>query len=205
MLKLYRRLTPWLLCAGLTLLMGCVSPNAQQTRFYRLSPESGSASSTNQTGEMSALQPKVGLGPVNLSGYLDRPQLISRIGPYQLILNDFEHWAGTLQDNIKAGLVDALQARLGGDAVIAYPWHGAVRPSYELILDFSRFDAEAGQLVLKVRWILLTERGDKLLAVRQVAIQEPMGGAAPEALVAAASRALDRLAEQLAAVIGSYP
>lgn len=205
MLKRYRQLVPWVLSAGLLLLTGCVSPNAQQTRFYRLSPDPGSALSARPAGERSSLQPKVGLGPVQLAGYLDRPQLINRVGPYQLTLNDFEHWAGTLQDNIKAGLVDALQARLGTDLVIAYPWHGAVRPGYQLLLDFSRFDAEAGQFVLQARWILLAERGDKLLAVRQVTIHEPMNETTPQALVAAASHALDRLAVQLAAVVGSHP
>ncbi len=204
MLKYLVRLAPWAISAALILLAGCVSPNAQQTRFYRLNPEPGSVVALSQ-GERTVLQPKVGLGPVHLANYLDRPQLISRIGPYRLILNDFEHWAGSLQDNITLGLADSLDARLGGDAVIAYPWHGAVRPSYELVLDFSRFDAEAGQFVLKARWTLLKDRGDKLLGAHQVEILEPMSGAGPEALVEAASKALDRLAEQLAAVIGRYP
>ncbi len=184
---------------------GCVSPNAQQTRFYRLSPQPEPAVAAGQVGEKAGLQPKLGVGPVTLASYLDRPQLVNRVGPYRLLLNDFEHWAGTLQENITSGLVSALQARLGTDAVIAYPWHSAVRPRYELVFDFSRFDAEAEQVVIQARWTLLAERGDKLLGVRQLTILEPIRGSGPEALVAAASSALDRLAENLSAVLSRHP
>ncbi|MDJ0807097.1 MAG: PqiC family protein [Gammaproteobacteria bacterium] len=203
--RLLRCLTLGFLLVELVLLAGCVSPSVQQTRFYRLNPQPDAAGLVLKAEERSSLQPKVGLGPLELAGYLDRPQLIKRVGPYRLTLNDFEHWAGTLQDNIKAGLVGSLQARLGSHAVIAYPWHSAVRPRYELILDFSRFDAEAGNFVVQTSWTLLAERGDKLLAVRQLMLREPIIDDSPEALVAAASRSLARLAEQLASTLAEYP
>ena len=199
-----RHLLPGLLVASL-MLPGCVSTSTQPTHYFRLNPEAGTGMQGQSPSETAGPQPKLGLGPVHLAGYLDRPQLISRLGPYRLQLNDFDYWAGSLQDNILSGLVDAMQARLGGNQVIAFPWHSAVRPSYQLLLDISRFDAEAQEFVLQVRWGLLAERGDKLLALRSVTLREPMRGTQPEALVAAASRVVQRLAEQLVAVIGRYP
>ena len=200
----HRRTILWFLAAaGLLLLTGCVSPNAQQTRFYRLNPEGGSGL-TSETGGQAVLQPELGVGPVNIAGYLDRPQLINRIDPYRLQLRDFDYWAGTLQDNVLSGLVDALQGCLGRDQVIAYPWHRAVQPKRELILDISRFDEEVGRFVVKLRWVLLAERGDKLLAAHQWVIVEPVEGTTPEAQVAAASRALSRLAERLVVEINAF-
>ena len=190
--------TSIILSLGLSLLAGCVTSTSQQTRFYRLNPEPVVTEKVSRPASSPSDQPQVGIGPVHLSSYLDRPQLISRIDAYQLTFSDFDHWAGTLQENITSGLVASLQARIGSDAVIAYPWHGAVRPSNELILDFTRFDAQDGHLVVKVRCTLLADRGDRLLGVRQVELLQPIESTSPKAFVVAASQALDRLAEQLA-------
>ena len=45
----------------------------------------------------------------------------------------------------------ALQLELGESRVVAYPWHRAVEPAYELLLDVNRLDAYQGQVLLEVR------------------------------------------------------
>jgi uncharacterized lipoprotein YmbA len=141
---------------------------------------------------------------VNLASYLDRPQIITRVTPHRLELQEFHYWAGKLQDDLTLVLTQALQQRLGQDRVVAYPWHRAVRPACELILDVDRLDAEQGQLLLQVRWTLVDGRTGELIDLHQANITEPLQGSGAEAQVAATSRAVQRLAGQLAGRLQPY-
>ena len=188
----------------LPLLSACSTQPSQATHFYRLAVPDAHKVEIRQTAPGKAQQPRVGLGPVRLASYLDRPQIVSRITPYRIELNDFHHWAGTLQENIVLALTDALRTELGQAAVIGYPWHRAIQPLYQVALDVTRFDAEAGQVLLQARWTLVKPASDELLAVREARIAEPLQGTGPEALVAAASRAMVQLAQQLAAALQPY-
>ncbi|MBL3599924.1 MAG: membrane integrity-associated transporter subunit PqiC [gamma proteobacterium endosymbiont of Lamellibrachia anaximandri] len=184
--------------ASMLHLAGCASPS-QPTRFYRLNA-AVDLPATAETAQ--ARLPEVGLGPVHLSSYLDRPQIVNRTGLYRLQLNEFDQWAGTLQENIIQVLVDYLSGSLGENRVVAYPWHSSLKPNYEISLYFSRFDALDGlQVILQARWMLLDRAGGKVLDTRQITISEPTQGTQPEAIVAAGSRALEKLSRQLEALL----
>ena len=186
------------------LLGGCSTQPSQKTLFYRLDLPVASAQQTTEPTKTVSAQPLIGIGPVTLANYLDRPQIIRRLSPYQLELDDFHHWAGKLQDNITLVLVDALQSNLGADKVVGYPWHRAVKPAYELSLNVDRLDAQQEQLLLQVRWTLIDGREGRLIDLHQANITEPVQGSGAEAQVAAASRAVKRLAEQLTARLRPY-
>ncbi|RRS33027.1 MAG: hypothetical protein OI74_09615 [Gammaproteobacteria bacterium (ex Lamellibrachia satsuma)] len=184
--------------ASMLHLAGCASPS-QPTRFYRLN---AAVDLPAPAESAQARLPEVGLGPVHLSSYLDRPQIVNRAGLYRLQLNEFDQWAGTLQENIIQVLVDYLSASLGENRVVAYPWHGSLKPDYDISFYFSRFDAVDGlQVILQARWMLLDRAKGKVLDTRQVTISEPIKGAEPEAIVAAGSRALEKLSRRLEALL----
>ncbi|MEJ2592453.1 MAG: PqiC family protein [Candidatus Thiodiazotropha sp.] len=184
-------------CLLLTLfLTGCASPS-QPSRFYRLDsqlplvkvpePRDGSAITL------------IGVGPVMLASYLDRPQIVERTPGYGLDLHEFDRWAGTLQENIVQVLVNVMQQRMPHSQVIAYPWNPNLRPDYELMLYISRFDRQAGQLRLQARWSLVSAQGNRLVRLAQSEIEIPVEGAGVEAVVAASSQALQQLGREIAA------
>ena len=187
-----------------TLLGGCSTQPSQKTLFYRLDIPGEASAPQVAAAKLPVAQPRLGVGPVSLAAYLDRPQLISRVSPYHLELHDFHYWAGKLQDNLTLVLTQALQRRLGQDRVVAYPWHRSVKPAYELTLNVDRLDAEQGQLRLQVRWTLIDGQEGRLIDLHQASIAEPLQGSGAEAQVAAASRAVQRLAEQLAVRLRPY-
>jgi uncharacterized lipoprotein YmbA len=186
------------LLAALLSLAACTTYAPQRTNFYRLDTADEVPKRSDESPARASVQPLLGVGPVRLASYLDRPQLIQRVSPYRLELQDFHHWAGKLQDNINLVLVDSLQARLGTHAVIGYPWHRAVKPRYELSVDISRLDAERERVLLHARWALVDEGTGRLRDLQQVRIAEALQGTGPEAQVAAASRALQQLGTRLA-------
>ncbi|PVV14297.1 MAG: hypothetical protein B6D77_03485 [gamma proteobacterium symbiont of Ctena orbiculata] len=186
------------LCLSL-LFTGCAGTSSQPTRFYRLDGQLEKA----QTISLKPLpgQQLVGIGPVSLAGYLDRPQIVERQSPHRLALNDFDHWAGSLQENIVQVITDQLRQKLVDMQVISYPWHGSIRPDYEVLLRISRFDRESGRVWLQLRWTLVRRADNKLLEMQQLVIEEPARGGSVEAGVAAANRAVGQLAERIAATI----
>ncbi len=187
------------------LLTGCSTQPSQPTRLYQLNAMLEPRAMAEESGFTASGQPRVGVGPVQLASYLDRPQIITRLTPYRIELDDFHHWAGKLQENITLVLVDALQAKLGSAEVIAYPWHRVVKPAYVVTLDIRRFDAEAGQLFLQARWTLLEGQEGKLLDLGRIRIVEPLQGSGPESVVAASSQALNQLALKLTRLLQQYP
>jgi len=188
----------------ISLITGCSTQPSQKTLFYRLDIPVETAASQTAAAELPVPQPRLGVGPVSLADYLDRPQLISRVSPYHLELHEFHYWAGKLQDNLTLVLTRALQRRLGQDRVVAYPWHRSVRPAYELSLNLDRLDTEQGQVQLQVRWTLIDGQDGRLVDLHQSNIAEPLQGSGAEAQVAAASRAVQRLAEQLTVRLRPY-
>jgi uncharacterized lipoprotein YmbA len=181
------------------LISGCAVTSSQPTRFYRLDGQPSRAETISLKPQHG--QKLVGIGPVKLAAYLERPQIIERYTPHRLQLHEFDHWAGSLQENIVQVVTDLMRQRLVDMPVIAYPWHGSVKPDYEVLLTFNRFDREADRLWLQLRWSLIRSRDNRLLEMQRLVIEEQIQGSGIEAGVAAANRAMGQLAEQIAAVI----
>ncbi len=180
------------------LFSGCAGPS-QTTRFYRLDGRL-------ERAEAISLKPGTGqslvaIGPVTLADYLDRPQIIERQSPHRLRLLEFDHWAGSLKQNILQVLGEMTRHELDEAQVITYPWHASLKPDYEVVLHISRFDREADRIWLQLRWSLVRSRDRSLVEMQQLVIEEAIDGAGIEAGVAAANRAMGQLAKRIAASV----
>ncbi len=81
MIRLHRLLVA-LMVVSMTGLWGCtVTP---PSRFYILTPLDSLAAGKKTRGAQNT--PIIGIGPVELPGYLDRPQIVTRAGGNQLNL-----------------------------------------------------------------------------------------------------------------------
>ena len=60
----------------------------------------------------------VAVGPVAIPDYLDRPQILTRSGPSELQLAEFERWAGSLEKDVSRVLAENLSTLLEKDHVI---------------------------------------------------------------------------------------
>jgi uncharacterized lipoprotein YmbA len=92
----------------LALLTGC-STTSQSSRFYLMSP----LQETLEQSRMITTQPLLGISSVGLADYLDRPQILVRNGPHRLELNEFDRWAGPLQENLRSVLSRSLEQHFG--------------------------------------------------------------------------------------------
>jgi uncharacterized lipoprotein YmbA len=186
------------LAAGLTL-AGCA--DSQPTRYYTLAalPEARRAAMPAEPSDLT-----VGVGPVTLPPYLDRPQLVTRSGDNRLVLADIDSWVEPLQGMFARVLAENLALLLGTDDVLMLPGRRDFALDRQVEVDVTRFDVDAaGNAVLDARWWVYGRGGEKLLRSGRSTISEPATVGDYTSAAAALSRALGAISEEIAQAIGA--
>jgi uncharacterized lipoprotein YmbA len=187
-----------LVLAALLASAGCAE--TQPTKFYILSslPPSAAASLGADSDKLS-----VGVGPVALPAYLDRPQVVALASSNKLELAEFHKWAEPLQNNFSRVLAENLSTLLGTDRVAKLPQRRASKIKYQVTVEVLRFDADLeGTASLVARWSILGRGGKTSLAMRKSSFtetSEPAGD--QEAVVAAMSRTVGDLSREIASTL----
>lgn len=196
----YFRLMLATLTVSLIILTGC--GRTVPTRFYILSPLSDSDIEGHPPGVKRGLGIGLGIGPVDLPDYLERPQIVTRTRQNKLNLADFDKWAGSLRHDIPRVLSENLSLLLATNRVFLFPWKDAAPVRYQIAVNIIRFDAKSGEeAILNARWTILGKKGRKVLRMQKSAIQKPIYGQDYEAIVSAQSQALGELSRDIAGVI----
>jgi uncharacterized protein len=198
------------LCAailGLLVPAGCA--NTPPTRFYVLSAIDGEPAAVPGKGIA------VGMGPVTLSQYLDRPQIVTRIGGNQMEFAEFDQWGGDLDDNITRVLAANLSSLLKTDRVSLYPWNDEAPIDEQVTIDVVNFEQDVdGSSLLTISWSILDPRKPEVKLMRRSTYRDggdtgqstsgsagasQKGGPHPyDTIVAAMSRNLEALSRDIA-------
>lgn len=186
-----------LLAIVVLVLIGC--SRSPVPRFYALSATTDQFAFTRSSSGQDAV---VGLGPVRLADYLDQSQIVTRTSENQLARSDSDRWGGPLRDNISNVLADNIGALLPTQQVHLFPWRQAVPIDYQVTVDVVRLDGRLGDgATLDSRWSLFQGPERKLVKTNRSTISEPVTGGAYADLVAAQSRALGRLSQEIVQAI----
>lgn len=165
----------------------------------------------------------VGVGPINLPQYLDRPQIVTRLSLNQLVVGEFDQWGGQLDDSFARTLAGNLSVLLQTDRVQLYPWKDEESLDYAVTVDVINFEQDVdGSSLLDVYWSLVEAKTGRLKQRRHASYREPGGTPITEAqarnqggllgdnkqrpydsVVAAMSRNLGALSRDIAKVIQS--
>jgi len=174
------------------LLAGCAARPA--TKLYLLS-----ALAPETPAQGAGRTMVIGLGPVILPDYLDRPQIIFRVSANRLTAADTHRWAEPLAANVARVLAENLAAQLPGSRILHYPWAGSEAPDYQVRVEVLRFDAGPDEAVhLLANWSV--KGGQAAPRRADISIAAPAHDF--EALVRAESQALFRLSGEIADGLG---
>lgn len=186
--------------ALLILLVGCAS--TEPSRFYLLTPiPAGSEAQRSVTGPCISL----GIGPVTLPEYVNRPQIATRATQNELLFAQFDRWAEPLSDTFSRVFAEDLSRMICTRAVYRFPWKASTQLDYRVEAEVMRMDGSIGkEAVLEVWWTLSGGAEKKGLASRQSRFTEPVNGQGYEALVQAHSRLLGSFSREIAAEIGKF-
>jgi uncharacterized protein len=176
---------------------GCAS---QPSRFYLLSavPNTETASL-----EMSGQQgPTIGVGPVTLPRYVDRPQIVTRTSPYELKVAEFDRWAEALDTNFTRVLAENLSILLPTARVVMSPWPRAIPIDYQVTVDVTHFLSQVGgDSLLIADWTLFKGEGQDALTSGRSRFSASPGGQDYAAIVAAMSQTVASLSREIATAV----
>ena len=193
-------------------LAGC--GNDPPTRFYVLSTMTDQAATP---GKGIA----IGIGPITLPEYLNRPQIVTRLSGNQLAVAEFDQWGGDLNDNMTRALAANLSNLLETDRVSLYPWQNEAPIEYQVTVDVVSFEQDVdGSSLLTVFWSVVDPRSGKVKLMRRSNYRDAGNTGQPsttghtvmnqngdmrpyDAVVAAMSRNLEALSRDIAGAISS--
>ena len=172
---------------------GCLG-SGQSMEFYTLAPLPRPAAAPGSApGTVVAVYPAV------IPALIDRPQIVTRTDANQVVLSEFNRWGGSLKEEISRTLVENLGALLADRHVSVMSDGMAPDAAYLVSVRFNRFDGRLGESVqLNAAWTVRDQRQKKTLAARITVLEEKAAGPGYAELVAAQSRALAALSQEIA-------
>ncbi|MGE0821171.1 MAG: membrane integrity-associated transporter subunit PqiC [Candidatus Binatia bacterium] len=148
----------------------------------------------------------LGIGPVELPQYVNRPQIVTGDSGNELQRAALEQWAEPLETNFSRVLAQNLALLLATDRVAVFPWKGPVPIDYQVVVEVTQFlGAPNGSVSLVALWRVLGKDGREVLLSQQSSFTESTGSQDYGALAAAMSRTIASLSREIAIAIATLP
>jgi uncharacterized lipoprotein YmbA len=176
---------------------GCNLTTSQLTHFYVLTPLERADWLAPIAGDK--LELSLGVGPVTLPRYLDRPQIVTRLDANRLDMAEFEQWAEPLQESVIRILAENLSLLLSTHQIEVFPWQRSARFDYQIVVTILQFESHAAaETVLTARWVLYDAGGEEEQMRNAFTVTVPQEAHNYQSIVSAMSRALGALSRDIA-------
>ncbi|MBU1869159.1 MAG: PqiC family protein [Candidatus Omnitrophica bacterium] len=164
-----------MICVVFVLLLnGCMSiPNSPNPRFYTLFvSDSGQADKKFDI----AADTIVGIGPIRIPEYLDRPQMVTIEKDKTMKFAQFDRWAGPLDLNLGYAIRENLVLLLPQASFTIYPWNLSLPVKYQVVMDIIQLDAELQKnLTFVAQWSVIDANDGKMLLIKRSEFRLPIG------------------------------
>ena len=179
-------------------LLGLGACASTPSHFYVLNTLSASET---MAATAAAQGPVIGVGPITLPKYLDRPQIVTRAGRHQLALGEFDRWAEPLQDNVVRVLAENLARLIPTDHLRLHPWPRSASLDYQVTVEVLHFDGwSGGESTLLALWSILDGAEVTLLSQR-ASLNASVARRDYDAMVVAMNQLIEWLSRDLALAI----
>jgi uncharacterized lipoprotein YmbA len=183
--------TMWTLCLTALALAACTT--TPPVKYYTLNALHRTAG-----GVVTAPEITVSISTVAIPDMLDRPQIVTRTDENRVNISDSHRWAGSLKEDLTRVLVENLNTLLAADQIRVGTKETAPDPAYHLIVHINRLEGGLGGTVkVDANWTIRHRKAKEVLASKDVLIEQVVGSGAYDALVAAQSRAIGVLSQEI--------
>jgi uncharacterized protein len=185
----------------LALTAGCaLSPRQDPTVFLVLAPTIAAGEAVAGTSYATTI---IGVGPVAMPRYLERPQLVARVDATELRVDEHARWSAPLGELFAESVADEIAARLAPQRVAVFPWTMADRPALSIRITVLQLEPVLpDSAVLRARWEIIDAAGARVGEPRIAEIRTT-AGAGPKAAAHALSELTGRFGAEIAASLRS--
>ncbi len=175
-----------------------LAPQKDISKFYLLTPTADTVAHATASAQTTTGDFTLGLGPIKLPPYLDRPEIVTRIAPNRLELSKEDRWGESIQNGFTSAMERDLAAQAGA-AVIVFPWYNTVHIDMQVQIDVYRFETDAnGISTLSAKWTILDSTGKNILYTVESNLTQPSKPGDQTEAAAALSRTIGDLSGQIA-------
>jgi uncharacterized lipoprotein YmbA len=189
------------LVACTTVMVAACIHSSPASRFYTLQADIPA----QDAGTVAIGEGWVGVGPIGIPSYLDRPQIVTRGEGHRLVVNEFDRWAEPVKARILSVLMENVVILSTSKRVTPYPWSAEFRPERRVAGEIAAFEAApSGEVVLRVRWVVQAPGKAEEAAVHTGEYREDAAPGDFDAVVGAMSKALARWSRDIAMALAEW-
>ncbi len=175
----------------LLLLAGCASSTS--SRYYVLNPLAAESKAQSQES-----CPTIGVGPIKLPDYVNRPQIVTRTSENEIALAYFDLWAEPLTESVPRMLGENLSRLVCTKEIVFFPWRPSRIPQYRVAVEVLKMDGAPGKTASLEAWWSVAQ--DKKRLTRRASYSQSAGQGF-QGLVEAQSRLLEALSRDIAGAL----
>ncbi len=106
----------------------------------------------------------IGVGPIVIPGYIDRPQIVTKTHTAELQLAEFDRWAEPMEEMFTRTLAENIKAITGSHLIHSHPWPSNLQFDYRINAKVIKFENNSiGDALLVVQWQLINENDQAAL------------------------------------------
>jgi uncharacterized protein len=144
----------------------------------------------------------VGVGPVKVPGYQDRPQMVTQSRAHLIQFAQFDRWGESLADGLGRVLREDLGMMVNGPRFTAYPWSQAMPVKYQVALEVVQLDSILDKdLFLVVQWQVIDVQNTKALMFKRSEFRQAISPQDHAGMVQALSVACVSLSREIAVAL----
>ena len=175
-----------------------LAPQKDISKFYLLTPTADTGAPATGSTQSTNGSFTIGLGPINLPKYLDRPEVVTRAAPNRLELSKEDRWGESIQNGFTRAMERDLAAQTGV-AIVVFPWYSTVHIDMQVQIDVYRFEKDSqGTATLSAKWTILDSTGKNILYTVESNLTQPSKPGDNTEAAAALSRTIGDLSAQIA-------
>jgi uncharacterized protein len=183
----------------ISLILGC-STTSPPPKYYTLNSLASPKSA--ETFPLRSDTPVVGIGPVEIPDYLNKPEIVTRTATNELLVSEFNLWGGSLKTDVMRVFIENISSLLGSEPVTIVAWRTHVPGSYRIPIYLLRLDAiPDGTISLRAKWGIVAKDGKTIDTIRESSITKPAKGKEYNDIVNAMSDVLADLSKEIASAI----
>ncbi len=158
------------------LLCGCISlPNSPMSptpRFYMLSAIKDAQVSKKINIKSDLI---IGVGPVKIPEYLNRPQMVTKDKEGILKFDEFDRWGESLDLGVARLIREDLTVMVPGAKWTLYPWNPSIAVKYQVIVEVVQLDSELDKdMFLVVQWAVIDVQNSKTVIIKRYKFRQPI-------------------------------